>query len=100
VTSKIDFATVEVVPNLPAVLPSHQWQPFPEDLQGATIVTIGTVGGRDRPEGGGLVIDYRPAGGRVIRRIVFGLNELGMWVEYKADLPDGGHAALRGEGRQ
>ncbi len=51
----------------------------PEELLGATIVAIGTTDEKDRPEGGGLVIDYTPKGASDVRRITLAFTEIGMW---------------------
>jgi len=63
----------------------------PKELIGATIVAIGTMdfsGEDDRPEGGGLVIDYRPEGSLDIQRITLAFTELGMW-RHPLPNPDG-----------
>lgn len=75
------FAEAEVLPELPARLPSGRGEPFPEGLIGATIDRIGTLPDSCGVEGGGLVIDYR--NGPSVGRVVFGFNELGMWLEYQ-----------------
>jgi hypothetical protein len=66
-------------------LPLSRWLPKGEEelfarLRGATIVKLG---GTDQCgiEGGGLILDYLIAD--EVRRIVFGFNENGMWVEYE-----------------
>lgn len=66
-----------------AMLPCHfvgKNRTRPDDLTGATIVRFGTVPSEE-VEGGGLVIDYKPTGSDEAKRIVFGFNELGMWVD-------------------
>ena len=55
----------------------------PEELLGATIVAIGTMdfsNEEDRPEGGGLVIDYMIKGDSEVRRITLAFTESGMWL--------------------
>jgi hypothetical protein len=37
----------------------------------------------DGIEGGGLIIDYTARNETAVRRVVFGFNELGMWVEWE-----------------
>jgi hypothetical protein len=72
-------------------LPSPLWRlargdEIPPEIMGATIRRFGGVGvgaADTDTEGGGLVIDFVPAGRTDICRIVFGFNELGMWVEYQ-----------------
>jgi hypothetical protein len=62
----------------------------PEELIGATIVSIGTLGfsgGDNPPEGGGLVIDYTPKGASDVRRITLAFTELGMW-RHPLPIPD------------
>ena len=54
---------------------------LPDGLEGSTIIAIGTLRDTNLVEGGGLVIDYRPAGCETASRVVLGLNELGMWLE-------------------
>jgi len=56
---------------------------MPVGLVGARIVAVGTSS--ERIEGGGLIIDYvRPREDKK-RRVVFGFNEVGMWVEYHSN---------------
>lgn len=78
----VDFARAEVVPELPASVPSGRGKSFPPELVGAEIVAIGTLPDASAAEGGGLVIDYRKSGCGVVSRLVLGFTELGMWVEY------------------
>lgn len=52
----------------------------PPDLIGSTIVGFGTFEECHNLEGGGLVIDYIPAGSKETKRVVFEFTELGMWV--------------------
>jgi hypothetical protein len=52
-------------------------------LAGARIIRAGAPV-TDKPvEGGGLVIDYVRDGDDQVRRLVFGFNDEGMWVEYE-----------------
>ena len=54
----------------------------PEELLGAIIVAIGTIdfsSGENRPEGGGLVIDYIPKDDSSVHRITLAFTETGMW---------------------
>jgi len=54
----------------------------PSDLIGATILAIGApTGEEEKPEGGGLLIDYAVAGNGERKRIILAFNELGMWIE-------------------
>src|SRR5437763_7986972 len=86
-----------VIPRWPNFFDHRRGELVPVDLTGATIVAIRTtdVYGRDRPEGGGLVIDYMPRGASDVRRIVLAFTEAGIGVisfpvRMKADysLPD------------
>lgn len=56
-----------------------------ERLTGARILAIGGAAEGDI-EGGGLVLDYQPAASDEARRVVFGFNESGMWVEFEGPL--------------
>jgi hypothetical protein len=77
-----DFENAEVVPCLPAVFASQQGEPFPPELTGAQIVFIGTLADTER-WGTGLVIDYRTASERGVRRVVFGFDDTVMRVVYQ-----------------
>lgn len=68
----------KIVAALPDIFGRHD--AVPDDLAGATVLRFGTIPGT-RTEGGGLVIDYRPKDRKRAKRVVFGFNELGMWVE-------------------
>jgi hypothetical protein len=67
-----------IIPNWPELY--GRGQAVPKDLSGAIIMAIGTLDftGK-RPEGGGLVIDYRPKGSSDIKRITLAFTEGGMW---------------------
>jgi hypothetical protein len=54
-------------------------------LAGATIRRIGSPEEKGI-EGGGLILDYRRPGDHVVRRVVFGFTELGMWVEWEGPI--------------
>ena len=84
--SKIDLAKVGVVPELPDHFGPGRGDAIPADIVGAEILQLGAVSERRAVEGGGLVIDYRPAGATVERRVVFAFNELGMWVVWTGPL--------------
>jgi len=74
------LASVPVLQHVPAW--RSRGPEMPAELVGATIVAIGTPDDDDLVEGGGLVIDYIPAGYLESRRIVFAISELGMVLEY------------------
>ena len=63
-------------------LPWAHWgpTPVPDGMVGGVIVGFGGASGA-RLEGGGLIIDVRPAGQTDIVRYVFAMNEAGMWLE-------------------
>lgn len=52
----------------------------PSDLEGAEIIQVGTFEDETLVETGGLVIEYRPAGGNENRRLVFAFNDEAMWT--------------------
>jgi hypothetical protein len=83
----VPYEKLAIVPALPA---GRHYPEGGEDvfrgLLGATIVRVGSTD-EDGIEGGGLIIDYRTLGSREVRRVVFGFNENGMWVEYDGSLP-------------
>lgn len=80
--SKTDLSRAEVLPSLPDLFRPATGQLVPDDIAGSVVVRIGGLPQGSRVEGGGLVIDYVPAGTTAERRVVFGFNELGMWVEF------------------
>ena len=55
---------------------------MPAKIIGSTIMAMGTLPGNTGIEGGGLVIDYTPEGESIPSRVVFGFNELSLWVEF------------------
>ena len=79
--SERDSDRAAIIPRWPDFFDHQIGELVPPDLVGATIIAIGTtdVYGRDRPEGGGLVIDYKPSGASDIHRIVLAFTEAGMW---------------------
>jgi hypothetical protein len=77
------FAALNIIEALPMghFLPQGGEEVLRE-MSGATIVRIGSPDEGDL-EGGGLIIDFRPAGEVKIRRVVFSFNERAMWVEWR-----------------
>lgn len=77
----LDIASLTVVRALPLArfYPEGAPEIF-ERLAGACILEIGGAA-EGGIEGGGLIIDYVPAGSDAPRRVVFAFNENGMWVE-------------------
>jgi hypothetical protein len=65
-----------------AALPSvfARYADLPGDMVGATIIRMGTIPDLE-VEGGGLVIDYKPRGSRCAKRVVFGFNDVALWIE-------------------
>lgn len=86
-TTNINFAAMPIVNLIPDGHYMHSDDPdekFPEDLAGAEIIAVGRprdIGFNDEFEGG-LVIDYQPTGGQTVKRVVFGFNDLAMWIEW------------------
>ena len=73
-----------VIAKLPDFFRPHEGKDIPEGIVGATVLAFGTTD--ERVEGGGLVIDYRPATGEP-RRLVLAFTETGMWV-HRASILD------------
>ena len=71
-----------IIPKWPQRVNSQRGEPVPLELIGATIVAIGALDlpYLERPEGGGLVIDYRPKECSETRRLILAFTELGMWT--------------------
>lgn len=76
---EIDFASEQVIGNLPDYFHPENGDDIPADLVGSEIAFVGTFATRQLVEGGGLVIDCKTAPGE-IRRFVFGCNECGLWL--------------------
>jgi len=73
-----------VIPNLPDRFHPTEGDKFPADLIGSEIVNFGTT--KERVEGGGLVIDYKPDGSDQTKRLYLGFNDLGMWIHRQSIL--------------
>ena len=69
-----------VIPKLPDSLDADRGEPIPGGIVNATILAFGTLEQVNRVSGGGLVIDYKPAGSSAEMRAVFAFDETGMWV--------------------
>ena len=87
VVTQDDFAKLQVATGLP---PAGHYidraEPVIMALRGARILAVGAADDEDiEIEGGGLVIDFESAEVSA-RRVVFGFNECGMWVEYYGPL--------------
>ena len=78
----IDLSKAKIHSRLADRLHPERGDPVPADLIGAKIVAIGCIAPPDAVEGGGLAIEYCQPGSKTPRRVVFGFNELGMWVVY------------------
>ena len=81
------LGTMAVLPNLPDYFRPGSGGALPAGIVGSTIRGIGTIDGAGGVEGGGLVIEYVPPGAATPRRVVFGFNELALWVEYLGGVP-------------
>jgi hypothetical protein len=79
--SRKRFRDVRLLRRLPCRFESHEPETLPEELLGATIVAIGSPRNYGLVPGGGLWIDYRPAGSGEVRRLVLAFDEVAMWVE-------------------
>jgi hypothetical protein len=77
------LARSEVLECLPCFFGRDKADPMPVDLAGAVIVKFGMLAEADVE--GGLVLDYRERNSDVVKRLVFGFNELAMWVEFSGD---------------
>src|SRR5688572_20991385 len=75
------IARLEIVERLPNILRADHGDAIPAVLVGAKIHRIGTPKDSQLFDGGGLVIDFSPAGDERWFRAVFGLHEVGAWVE-------------------
>ena len=69
------------LPRLPSRFRPEHGEPLPDGIIGSTVVGFGGAPASADLEGGGLVIDYIPAGKKKTMRAVFSFTELGMWVE-------------------
>ena len=78
-----DFALMVITNRLPARYRPEESEPFPPSLIGATIIRLGSPTDSQLIEGGGLVVDYRPAGSSEVHRLVLSLTELGAEVVYQ-----------------
>ena len=70
---------VVVTNTLPKSFHCGAGDPVPVELIGATILRFGQSP-NFAVEGGGLVIEYRPAKGNYVKRLVLAFTELGMWI--------------------
>lgn len=83
-----EVKAMTVLPRLGDCFSLDRGDPVPANLIGARIVGFGAPD--YDVEGGGLVIDYVPAGQDVTRRVVFAFTELGMWMDGVAVLDQQG----------
>ena len=77
--TKADLRRACLVKRLPSIF--GRGAAIPQELEGATIVAVGTLRDRSAVEGGGLVIDYRPLDIVETHRLVLAFDETAMWVE-------------------
>lgn len=77
------LAAVAVISKLPHWRCQDEGDALPPNIIGASIVQFGAAPVEAGIEGGGLIIDYVPAGSSVVLRVVLAFNELGMWVVHQ-----------------
>lgn len=87
-TEILELRRARVLNRLPSRFPGYPIERLPKDLRGATVVSVGTLSDQKLVEGGGLVIDYSPAGTDQVYRLVLAFNELAMWVEARFGMED------------
>jgi len=87
----VDFASADVLPNLPDYFRPHEATRFPRELIGARILRIGTLAEPRAASGGGLVIDYDKNG--KAKRLVLEFNDAAMWVAYQGHFGDDANPA-------
>lgn len=86
------IASATIVPQLAPPHCLDESQKLPEGIVGATVLRFGTIAWEELGElttpieAAGLLIDYLPQGATSPRRVAFGFNELGMWVEYQGEI--------------
>ncbi len=73
---------IRVLQNLPTSSPDSSGDKVPDDLFGATIVSIGAAANSGIVGEGRLVIDYRPHGSEAVRRVILGFCECDMWLAF------------------
>lgn len=74
-----------ILPKWPDWFDPSRGDDVPAELIGAKIITIGSpIGMKEKPEGGGLIIEYVPAHSDQKKVLILGFNELGMWVDQSA----------------
>lgn len=78
-TNVIKLSTVPLLRRLPKRFRGGPYESLPEELIGATIVSIGTPKQFGLIEGSGLFIDYRPSGTDCVHRIALAFDEMSMW---------------------
>ena len=78
-------ALIPIIDQMPTPYPSSKENPIPDLalMIGSRIVAFGSLWNKHVPiEGGGIGIDYIPAGDTVVRRLSLGFNENGAWTVY------------------
>ncbi len=74
-----ELRTARVQRRLPHIFGRNE--PLPDGIEGAHIVRIGALKNSRLVEGGGLVIDYQPAGHDSVRRVILAFDGTAMWTE-------------------
>ena len=92
VGSKSDFANIvanaAISPNFSPHSTEQPGSPIPNDLLGAKIVKFGTINRDVFPSwnssvgAAGMAIEYVPEGENEVRRLVLGVSDLGVWIEW------------------
>lgn len=72
------YAELEVIPKLADYFHADAGAAIPADISGSKIVRFGTAVADPRLAGGGLIIDYIPAGSERIKRLVLEFSDTGM----------------------
>jgi hypothetical protein len=75
-------ATAKIGSNLPDIFHPEWADKVPPDLIGSRIVGFGSAPAELKIEGGGLIVDYVPAGAQSAKRLVLIFTEAGMWIDY------------------
>ena len=76
--------TAPLIPRWPDRFDPNRGASVPGELMAATILGIGTSD--ERVEGGGFLIDYRPANSPEVHRLALAFNDLGMWIHRQSNL--------------
>jgi hypothetical protein len=56
----------------------------PKNKSTLTTFLVGASPPEANIEGGGLILDFIPKGGSAVKRIIFGFNDVALWVEFSS----------------